>query len=57
MNQQSGPQAFPGGLLPRNLRKAVRIIGFALPFVLVFGKILLQGQANSVVLLLHRDDK
>ncbi len=42
MNQQSGPQGFLV-LSYLDLRKAVGIIGFALPFVLVFGKILLQG--------------
>jgi len=42
MNQQSGPQ---GSLVLSylELRKAVGIIGFALPFVLAFGKMLLQG--------------
>jgi hypothetical protein len=42
MNQQSGPQG-PLVLSYLALRKAVGIIGFALPFVLAFGKILLQG--------------
>jgi hypothetical protein len=42
MNQQSGPQRFLV-LSYLDLRKAVGIIGFALPFVLAFGKILLQG--------------
>jgi hypothetical protein len=42
MNQQSGPQQ-PLVLSYLSLRKAVGIIGFALPFVLAFGKILLQG--------------
>ena len=42
MNQQSGP---PDTLVLSylGLRKAVGIIGFALPFVLAFGKMLLQG--------------
>src|SRR6267378_5101412 len=42
MNQQSSPQE-PLALSYLGLRKAVGIIGFALPFVLAFGKILLQG--------------
>ena len=42
MNQQSGPQDSLV-LSYLSLRKAVGIIGFALPFVLAFGKILLQG--------------
>jgi hypothetical protein len=42
MNQQSGPQD-PLVLSYLSLRKAVGIIGFALPFVLAFGKFLLQG--------------
>src|SRR6266849_4469895 len=42
MNQQSGPQGFLV-LSYLDLRKAVGIIGFALPFILAFGKILLQG--------------
>ncbi len=42
MNQQSGPQGFLV-LSYLDLRKAVGIIGFALPFVLAFGKIVLQG--------------
>lgn len=42
MNQQSGPQdSLVMSYL--SLRKAVGIIGFALPFVLAFGKILFQG--------------
>src|SRR5712692_2392141 len=42
MNQQSGPQRSLV-LSYLGLRKAVGIIGFALPFVLAFGKLLLQG--------------
>jgi len=42
MNQQSGPQDRLV-LSYLELRKAVGIIGCALPFVLAFGKILLQG--------------
>jgi hypothetical protein len=42
MNQRSGPQDSLV-LSYLGLRKAVGIIGFALPFVLAFGKILLQG--------------
>lgn len=42
MNQQSGPQDSLV-LSYLDLRKAVGIIGFALPFVLALGKILLQG--------------
>jgi hypothetical protein len=42
MNQQSGPQE-PLVLSYLGLRKAVGIIGVALPFVLAFGKLLLQG--------------
>lgn len=42
MNQQSSPQGYLV-LSYLDLRKAVGIIGFALPFVLAFGKILLQG--------------
>jgi protein-S-isoprenylcysteine O-methyltransferase Ste14 len=42
MNQQSGPQDSLV-LSYLGLRKAVGIIGSALPFVLAFGKILLQG--------------
>jgi hypothetical protein len=42
MNQQSGPQD-PLVLSYLDLRKAVGIIGCVLPFVLAFGKILLQG--------------
>jgi len=41
-DQQSGPQN-PVVLSYLGLRKAVGIIGVALPFVLAFGKILLQG--------------
>jgi hypothetical protein len=41
MNQQSGPQDLVLDYL--SLRKAVGIIGFALPAVLAFGKMLLQG--------------
>lgn len=44
MNQQSGAQE-PLVLSYLGLRKAVGIIGFSLPFVLAFGKILLQGPA------------
>jgi hypothetical protein len=46
MNQQSGPQD-PLVLSYLGLRKAVGIIGFALPFVLAFGKILLQGPGRQ----------
>jgi hypothetical protein len=42
MNEQSGPQD-PLVLSYLGLRKAVGIIGFALPFVLVLGKFILQG--------------
>ena len=42
MNQQSGTPD-PLVLSYLGLRKAVGIIGFALPFVLAFGKMLLQG--------------
>ena len=42
MSQQSGPQD-PLVLSYLELRKAVGIIGFALPFVLAFGKILVEG--------------
>src|SRR5713226_3366780 len=42
MNQQSGPQD-PLVLSYLGLRKAVGIIGLALPFVLAFGKMLLEG--------------
>ena len=42
MNQQSGPQD-PLVLSYLSLRKAVGIIGCALPLVLAFGKMLLQG--------------
>jgi hypothetical protein len=42
MNQQSGPQE-PLVLSYLSLRQAVGIIGCALPFVLAFGKTLLQG--------------
>lgn len=42
MNQQSSPQD-PLVISYLGLRKAVGIIGFALPFVLAFGKMLLQG--------------
>jgi hypothetical protein len=42
MSHDSGPQGFLV-LSYLDLRKAVGIIGFALPFVLAFGKILLQG--------------
>ncbi len=42
MNNQSSPQ-WSLVLSYLGLRKAVGIIGFALPFVLAFGKILLQG--------------
>ncbi len=42
MNQQSGHQ-YPLVLSYLSLRKAIGIIGFALPFVLAFGKLLLQG--------------
>src|SRR5216684_4235708 len=42
MNQQSGPQE-PLVLSYLGLRKAVGIIGVALPFVLAIGKLLLQG--------------
>lgn len=42
MNQQPAPQP-PYVLGYLGLRKAVGIIGVALPFVLVFGKMLLQG--------------
>jgi hypothetical protein len=42
MNQQSGPQN-PLVLSYLAMRKAVGIVGFALPFVLAVGKILLQG--------------
>ena len=42
MNQQSGPQD-PLVLSYLTLRKAVGIIGLALPFILAIGKILLQG--------------
>ena len=42
MNQQSGSQDLLV-LSYLELRKAVGIIGFALPFVLAFGKDLLQG--------------
>jgi hypothetical protein len=42
MNQPSGPQDSLV-LSYLTLRKAVGIIGFALPFVLAFGKMLLQG--------------
>jgi len=42
MNQQSGPPD-TRVLSYLGLRKAVGIIGFALPFVLAFGKMLLQG--------------
>jgi hypothetical protein len=42
MNQQSGPQD-PLVLSYLAMRKAVGIIGFALPIVLAVGKILLQG--------------
>ena len=41
MNQQTGPQDLVHSYL--TLRKAVGIIGCALPFVLAFGKCLLQG--------------
>jgi len=41
MNQQSGAQDLALSYL--GLRKAIGIIGFALPFVLAFGKRLLQG--------------
>jgi hypothetical protein len=49
LNQQSGPQGFLV-LSYLDLRKAVGIIGFALPLVLVFGKILLEGPGiqNSI---------
>ena len=43
MNQQSGPQNLLV-LSYLELRKAVGIIGCALPFVLAFGKMLLQGR-------------
>ena len=42
MNQQSGPQE-PLVLSYLSLRKAVGIIGVALPFVLALGKLLFQG--------------
>lgn len=42
INQQAGPQD-PLALSYLDLRKAVGIIGVALPFVLAFGKDLLQG--------------
>lgn len=42
MNQESGPQD-PLVISYLSLRKAVGIIGFALPFVLAFGKMILQG--------------
>jgi hypothetical protein len=42
MNQQPGPQE-PLVLSYLGLRKAVGIIGVALPFALAFGKLLLQG--------------
>jgi hypothetical protein len=42
MNPQFGPQE-PLVLSYLGLRKAVGIIGLALPFVLAFGKILLQS--------------
>ena len=42
MNQQSGPQNSLV-LSYLDLRQAVGIIGFSLPFVLAFGKILLEG--------------
>jgi hypothetical protein len=42
MNQQSGPNG-PLVLSYLSLRRAVGIIGLALPFVLALGKILLQG--------------
>jgi hypothetical protein len=42
MNGQPGPQD-PLVISYLGLRKAVGIIGFALPFVLAFGKMLLQG--------------
>jgi hypothetical protein len=56
MNQPSGPQN-PLVLSYLGLRKAVGIIGFALPFVLAFGKILFQGPGveDSISAYYHTD--
>jgi hypothetical protein len=52
MNQQTDPQ---GSLVLSylTLRKAVGIIGFALPFVLALGKILLQGPGIQATVSLY----